>query len=165
MQRLSKHFPIYPSQNSLKIKLCWFITEMTITKTPKEKKPKVAKVPKEKKAKVPKVPKVPMEKKPKAAKPAKKTKSVQDDITKATSFQFYFKKSFGSGSKDLNIAMKKIDNDKKLTSAEKEAKKKAKQIEVIYQYKDRVNDLLNNKEEYKANYQKIMAVTANLRKK
>ena len=61
---------------------------MTITKKPKEKKPKVAKVPKEKKAKVPKVPK---EKKPKVVKPAKKTKSVQDDITKEKWFQFYFK--------------------------------------------------------------------------
>ena len=135
---------------------------MTITKTPKEKKPKVAKVPKEKKAKVPKVPK---EKKPKAAKPAKKTKSVQDDITKEKWFQFYFKKSLGAGSKDVNNALKKIDNDKKLTSAEKEAKKKDKQVNDIYHYKDRVDDLINNKEEYKANYQKIMAIRANLRKK
>ena len=135
---------------------------MTITKKPKEKKPKVAKVPKEKKAKVPKVPK---EKKPKVVKPAKKTKSVQDDITKEKWFQFYFKKSLGAVSKDVTNELKKIDNDKKLTSAEKEAKKKAKQVNAIYHYKDTVNDLLNNKEEYKANYQKIMAIRANLRKK
>ena len=157
MQRLPFNFPLYSTQNKIKILL--FNNRMTTTKTSKEKKPKVAKVPKEKKAKVPK------EKKPKAPKLAKKTKSVQDDIAKEKWFQFYFKKSFSYGDKDLNIAMKKIDNDKKLTSAEKEAKKKAKQIEVIYQYKDRVNDLLKNKEEYKANYQKIMAVRANLRKK
>ena len=132
---------------------------MTITKKPKEKKPKVAKVPKEKKAKVPK------EKKPKVVKPAKKTKSVQDDITKEKWFQFYFKKSLGAGSKYVNNELKKIDNDKKLTSAEKEAKKKDKQVNAIYHYKDTVNDLINNKEEYKANYQKIMEIRANLRKK
>ena len=135
---------------------------MTTTKTPKEKKPKIAKAPKEKK---PKVPKVPKEKKPKAAKPAKKTKTVQDDITKEKWFQFYFKKSLGAGRIDMSNALKKIDNDKKLTSAEKEAKKKAQQVEAIYQYKDTVNDLLKNKEEYKTNYQKVMAVRANLRKK
>ena len=44
--------------------------------------------------------------------------------------------------------MKKIDNDKEPNLAEKEAKKKAKQVKAIYGYKDKVNDILKNKEKY-----------------
>ena len=85
----------------------------------------------------------------------KAPKDKREAIVKEDWFKYCFEKFVDSANADLKKALKKIDNNKKLTPEQKQAKKDEELKKSTENYKQRFNELIQMKDQYKGFYERI----------